>query len=1563
MAPDRKGSGALRRAAATAVSALLLLSTLTGSAAADITVTIGSQTPNPVYRGSTATYTVSVHNTSTDGHAFAVTGVIGAAGLSVSSSCLAIDGSGDGNFTASIGTSTSTPTGPSSLTFTVTAYASSTSCSGVVAYTDATGNAGLVVVLRPLDVTLYKEICPSYYDVPDSVSDGLPDDTGGNYVFEAHGYTTRPITFDNSNSNPPVCQPVAGWSFEFITGDKGTHVGDAGPTGADGEVTVRLDDEMLAWARSSHGVWVREYYQSPGSPDAASFGAIRCYNDAINNDNEEQITNVDDSTGHVYCIAFNVATPALTLTKTADPTTFSAAGQTIDYTYTLSNDSHAPVFGPFSVTDDKAAIVTCPATPTSLYPGDPPITCTATYTITAADVAAGSVTNTATAHANFASSTIDSNTDSATVTLSPVPALGLVKTADPTSFTAAGQTITYTYKITNSGNVPVSGFTVTDSLIAAVDCSTATSPLAVGASTTCSATYKTTAADVSAGSVYNTATAAGTYAGNPLTSNESDATVTLSPVPALGLVKTADPTSFTAAGQTITYTYKITNSGNVPVSGFTVTDSLIAAVDCSTATSPLAVGASTTCSATYKTTAADVSAGSVYNTATAAGTYAGNPLTSNESDATVTLSPVPALGLVKTADPTSFTAAGQTITYTYKITNSGNVPVSGFTVTDSLIAAVDCSTATSPLAVGASTTCSATYKTTAADVSAGSVYNTATAAGTYAGNPLTSNESDATVTLSPVPALGLVKTADPTSFTAAGQTITYTYKITNSGNVPVSGFTVTDSLIAAVDCSTATSPLAVGASTTCSATYKTTAADVSAGSVYNTATAAGTYAGNPLTSNESDATVTLSPVPALGLVKTADPTSFTAAGQTITYTYKITNSGNVPVSGFTVTDSLIAAVDCSTATSPLAVGASTTCSATYKTTAADVSAGSVYNTATAAGTYAGNPLTSNESDATVTLSPVPALGLVKTADPTSFTAAGQTITYTYKITNSGNVPVSGFTVTDSLIAAVDCSTATSPLAVGASTTCSATYKTTAADVSAGSVYNTATAAGTYAGNPLTSNESDATVTLSPVPALGLVKTADPTGFTAAGQTITYTYKITNSGNVPVSGFTVTDSLIAAVDCSTATSPLAVGASTTCSATYKTTAADVSAGSVYNTATAAGTYAGNPLTSNESDATVTLSPVPALGLVKTADPTSFTAAGQTITYTYKITNSGNVPVSGFTVTDSLIAAVDCSTATSPLAVGASTTCSATYKTTAADVSAGSVYNTATAAGTYAGNPLTSNESDATVTLSPVPALGLVKTADPTSFTAAGQTITYTYKITNSGNVPVSGFTVTDSLIAAVDCSTATSPLAVGASTTCSATYKTTAADVSAGSVYNTATAAGTYAGNPLTSNESDATVTLSPVPALGLVKTADPTSFTAAGQTITYTYKITNSGNVPVSGFTVTDSLIAAVDCSTATSPLAVGASTTCSATYKTTAADVSAGSVYNTATAAGTYAGNPLTSNESDATVTLSPVPALGLVKTADPTSSPPPVRPSPTPTRSPTPATSRSVASPSPTA
>ena len=150
-------------------------------------------------------------------------------------------------------------------------------------------------------------------------------------------------------------------------------------------------------------------------------------------------------------------TTALTLVKSVTQANFNNAGDTLNYSYLVTNSGFAPLIEPFTVSDNKISSVTCPSTTTVgdndnyLDIGES-LTCTATYTVTAADMTAQKITNTANATADG----VSSNTSSVTILLNGATNLTLSKTNGVTTVTAGGTT-TYTLTVTNNGNITSSG--------------------------------------------------------------------------------------------------------------------------------------------------------------------------------------------------------------------------------------------------------------------------------------------------------------------------------------------------------------------------------------------------------------------------------------------------------------------------------------------------------------------------------------------------------------------------------------------------------------------------------------------------------------------------------------------------------------------------------------------------------------------------------------------------------------------------------------------------------------------------------------------------------------------------------------------------------------------------------------------------------------------------------------------------------------------------------------------------------------------------------------------------
>jgi LysM repeat protein len=202
--------------------------------------------------------------------------------------------------------------------------------------------------------------------------------------------------------------------------------------------------------------------------------------------------------------------------------THQRANQTIEFIYLVGNTSGAPIPGPVTVVDDKVIPVTCPdltlvGNLDANLDANEALSCSGTYTITQLDLDTGSLTTIATASASGRVSP----TVTTSVPIEQARALTLSKTPDPLTYNSVGQTIIYSYVITNNGTVslgPVQ-FTITDDKIgAAFNCGSGGTILSPGGTVSCSATYLTSQADLTAGSVINTAFASdGTTNSNPVT--------------------------------------------------------------------------------------------------------------------------------------------------------------------------------------------------------------------------------------------------------------------------------------------------------------------------------------------------------------------------------------------------------------------------------------------------------------------------------------------------------------------------------------------------------------------------------------------------------------------------------------------------------------------------------------------------------------------------------------------------------------------------------------------------------------------------------------------------------------------------------------------------------------------------------------------------------------------------------------------------------------------------------------------------------------------------------------
>ncbi len=1178
---------------------------------------------------------------------------------------------------------------------------------------------------------------------------------------------------------------------------------------------------------------------------------------------------------------------AIALTKTGvfndvDTSGCTTAGiDTVTYTFTVTNGGNTPLSS-VSVTDPLlGGLLT--ATPSGDTNTNGVLDITETwvyvqdYSVTQSDIDTGSITNQATATGEGVNGTV-SDDDTAITTLleSCIDAIALTKTGvfndvDTSGCTTAGiDTVTYTFTVTNGGNTPLSSVSVTDPLLGGLLTATPSGDTNTNGVLDITETwvyvqdYSVTQSDIDTGSITNQATATGEGVNGTVSDDDTAITTLLeSCIDAIALTKTGvfndvDTSGCTTAGiDTVTYTFTVTNGGNTPLSSVSVTDPLLGGLLTATPSGDTNTNGVLDITETwvyvqdYSVTQSDIDTGSITNQATATGEGVNGTVSDDDTAITTLLeSCIDAIALTKTGvfndvDTSGCTTAGiDTVTYTFTVTNGGNTPLSSVSVTDPLLGGLLTATPSGDTNTNGVLDITETwvyvqdYSVTQSDIDTGSITNQATATGEGVNGTVSDDDTAITTLLeSCIDAIALTKTGvfndvDTSGCTTAGiDTVTYTFTVTNGGNTPLSSVSVTDPLLGGLLTATPSGDTNTNGVLDITETwvyvqdYSVTQSDIDTGSITNQATATGEgvegivtdVSGDTITDDTPTVTILLEAcIDAIAITKTGvfndvDTSGCTTAGiDTVTYTFTVTNGGNTPLSSVSVTD--------------------------------------------------------------------PLLGGLLTATP------------------SGDTNTNGvLDITETWVYVQD-------------------YSVTQSDIDTGSITNQATATGEGVNGTVTDVSGDTitddtpTVTILPeacIDAIAITKTGvfndvDTSGCTnGMVDTVTYTFTVTNGGNTPLSSVSVTDPLLGGLLTAIPTGDTNTNGVLDVTETwvyvqdYSVTQSDIDTGSITNQATATGEgvngivsdVSGDTITDDTPTVTVVCQQ-DGIALIKTgifndANGDNCANVNESITYSFIVKNTGNTTVSNIDVNDEMVNVVGGPITLAPEQEDA-TTFTAIYLITQTDIDTGSVTNEAIVSGLNPEGVVVSDVSDDDSYLQDDPtvtplcqnnAIALIKTGvfnDVNGDNCANvkETITYNFRVVNTGNTVITNIDIDDALV-----NVQGGPISLNPgeedSTTFTASYLITQADIDIGSVTNTATATGLTPDGEIVSDisdddrltEDDPTVTLLCNNAIiALIKTGTPADENGdgcvdIGETIVYDFVVTNLGNVVLSQVIVTDPMV------------------------------------------------------------------------------------------------------------
>lgn len=566
------------------------------------------------------------------------------------------------------------------------------------------------------------------------------------------------------------------------------------------------------------------------------------------------------------------------------------------------------------------------------------------------------------------------------------------------------------------------------------------------------------------------------------------------------------------------------------------------------------------------------------------------------------------------------------------------------------------------------------------------------------------------------------------------------------------------------------------------------------------------------------------------------------------------------------------------------------------------------------------------------------LSKTQTAGPNPVTQAGQELGYDVVVENTGTFTLTGVAVTDTfpngdqetLTGPVELLTADGVLEPGETWTYSPSYTVEQDDIDDGiALVNTASVVTNEVPGPTTATAETA---VDGEASQAIDYTASVSDVDTAGQIVTYTLEIENSGDVSLTVSSVSANLPDSTDgtlsgpteSGTVNNKIDPGETWTYTTEYAVRQADLDNASTLVSSAVVTMDQAQAGTQNDVT-TVNVIKNTSVGLTKRiVENEIYDAVGDVIEYAFDVENTGNQTLAGpVTIDDDLIGNVSCPNLSSVgdgdsnLQPEEIAICTGTIEVTQEHLDTGSIVNTATA--TVEG--VTSDVSTATATANQMPEISLTKTVSAitvvntstvvtTEYENVGDVISYAFEVENSGNQTLAGpVTVNDNLTVDESCPALTSignddsNFDPGETVVCTASYTVTQQDIDDGSVVNQATAS---AGGT-TSNQDSATA--SAVQDHSMVVNASSSvdmggdATIDAGDTINYSFTIQNLGNTTLTGLSVSPNN-QDVTTSGSLASLAPGATDTTSftASYVIKGADITAGSfsvVFNVSSSEG----------------------------------------------------------------
>ncbi len=784
----------------------------------------------------------------------------------------------------------------------------------------------------------------------------------------------------------------------------------------------------------------------------------------------------------VSCTFVNIKySPLIEVVKASTTTNISISGQVVPYTFTVKNKGNQTLTeivvtdpkcdsGPSYVSGDTNTDSKLQVSETWVYGCN--------HTVTQGEIdLGGNLSNTVTADSKESVP----DTDTKVIPITQNPLIEVVKSSTTTSITSAGQVVPYSFTVTNEGNQTLTVISVTDPncnvapLYVSGDTNT-DSKLQVTETWVYSCSHTVTQGEIDLGGNLSNTVTADSKESVPDTDTK---VIPITQNPLIEVVKASATTNISISGQVVPYTFTVKNKGNQTLTEIVVTDpkcdSGPSYVSGDTNTdSKLQVSETWVYGCNHTVTQGEIDLGGNLSNTVTADSKESVPDTDTK---VIPITQNPLIEVVKASATTNISISGQVVPYTFTVKNKGNQTLTEIVVTDpkcdSGPSYVSGDTNTdSKLQVSETWVYGCNHTVTQGEIDLGGNLSNTVTADSKESVPDTDTK---VIPITQNPLIEVVKSSTTTSITSAGQVVPYSFTVTNEGNQTLTVISVTDPncnvapLYVSGDTNT-DSKLQVTETWVYSCSHTVTQGEIDLGGNLSNTVTADSKESVPDTDTK---VIPITQNPLIEVVKASATTNISISGQVVPYTFTVKNKGNQTLTEIVVTDpkcdSGPSYVSGDTNTdSKLQVSETWVYGCNHTVTQGEIDLGGNLSNTVTADSKESVPDTDTK---VIPITQNPLIEVVKTANPLTYDEVGDVISYSYLVTNRGNVTLYDISVVDDKATAT-CPSTSIGLAPLGTITCTASYTIDLEDLDDGSVKNTAYATD----GKIKSEEDDETVT-------------------------------------------------------------------------------------------------------------------------------------------------------------------------------------------------------------------------------------------------------------------------------------------------------------------------------------------------------------------------------------------------------------------------------------------------------------------------------------------------------